>query len=158
MCPLEDGMRYSKYIPKPEYNGSHTPSKPNIHSEGEGVTFTSKTSLISIEIAPSITPIIEYISVPNKAITNVNRLIVTIVGSDGSNLGTLKSELNSTIVSGFPITPLPENTTLLITFNTKDGTFPRNVTISVLACYHPSVSPTATSSNAKSIASSESDE
>ncbi len=45
-------------------------------------------------------------------------------------------------VTQFLLVPLPENSTITITFQTNDGNPPQNVTISVIACYTPSSATT----------------
>lgn len=138
-CPLKEGMGQPLYLSEPEFNGSHRPSIPNINPGGEGVTFTSTVSVIAISIAPSIRPIIEYVSIANPKITNVNRLFVSVIGPDGFSLQSLKSPAGKTVVTGFSSTPLPENTTLLISFQTVGGVAPANITLSVIACFEPLV-------------------
>lgn len=130
------------YLDKPGFNGAHIPTYPNINPGGEGVTFTTNTAEITIELAPFIKPIIEYVSIADTTITNVNRLYVTIIGSDGSYIQTLESPVGSTVVTGFPDTPLPANSILLITFKTQDEKPPHSVTISIIACFHPELTTT----------------
>ena len=42
--------------------------------------------------------------------------------------------------------PLPENSTVTVTFHTRDGQPPENVTISIIACYTPSSGTTVVTS------------
>ena len=150
VCPLQDGMGQPQYISTPGFNGAHVPSTPNINPGAEGVTFLSKTSTIIIDLAPSITPIVEYVSIANTTITNVKRVFVTILDSKGSTIEKLSSPEDSTVVTGFPTSPLPANSTLLITFATNDSQPPYNVTISIIACFHPEMSVTTVSTTAGS--------
>ncbi|CAF2003035.1 unnamed protein product [Rotaria magnacalcarata] len=145
ICTLEEGMDKPQYLLEPVLNGAHSPRSPNISPNGEGVTFTSQTAEIEIELAPFIAPIIEYLSIANTTITNVNRLYITIIASNGSTIRTLDSSVGSTVVTGFPDTPLPVNSTLLITFDTNDQKPPSAVTLSILACFHPELSTTVIS-------------
>jgi hypothetical protein len=134
---LEEGMNQPQYLSTPEFNGAHVPTTPNINPGGEGVTFTSKTASIAIEFAPSITPIVEYLSIADKTITNVNQISVTIIGSNGATIEILNSPVGNTVLTGFPDTPLPASSTLFITFQTSDQAPPQNVTLSIIACFHP---------------------
>lgn len=126
------------YLSAPEYNGAHIPSTPNINPGGEGVTFLTQTAIISISLGPSITPIVEYVSIANTTITNVNQIFVIILASDGTPIGNpLQSPIDNPVVTGFPTEPLPVNSTLLITFATPDKSLPYNITLSIIACFHP---------------------
>jgi hypothetical protein len=145
ICPLTEGMGQPQYLSTPELNGEHTPAKPNINPNGEGVTFNSTTCSISIELAPSITPIIEYLSIANVNITNVNQVYVTILASNGKIIKTINSPIGSTVVTGFPDTALSTKSTLVISFKTSDGKPPYNVTLSIIACFHPELSTTVVS-------------
>ncbi|CAF4582630.1 unnamed protein product, partial [Rotaria sp. Silwood1] len=144
ICPLEEGMGEPQYLLTPEINGVHTPSSPNINPGGEGVTFMSDTAEIAIELSPSITPIVEYVSIADKNITNVYQVSVTIIASNGSVIQAIASPIDNPIVTGFPDTPLPVNSTLLITFQTSDKAPPRSVTLSIIACFHPELITRAT--------------
>ena len=138
-------MNRPQYLSKPTISGSHTPSTPNINPGGQGVTFNTDNGYISIAIAPGITPIIEYVSIANTSITNVNRVYVTIISSSVNLL--LDSTVNHTVVTGFPDTPLPVNSTLIIVFETYDGKPPHNVTLSIIACFHPELTTTSVPSS-----------
>ncbi|CAF3426792.1 unnamed protein product [Rotaria socialis] len=137
ICTLQEGMDKPQYLLEPVLNGAHFPRSPNISPNGEGVTFTSQTAEIAIELAPFITPIIEYLSIANTTITNVDQLYVTIIASSGSTIRTLNSSVGNTVVTGFPDIPLPVGSTLLITFGTNDQKPPSAVTLSIQACFHP---------------------
>ena len=81
ICALEEGMGNSQYLDAPEINGQHFPSTPNINPGGEGVTFVTNIHVIEIAIAAGLTPIIEYISIANSRVSNVNQLNVTFITS-----------------------------------------------------------------------------
>lgn len=145
LCPLEEGMGKPQYLSEPDINGEHTSIWPDINPGGAGVTFTSATAIIAIDLASSITPIIEYVSIANKTITNVNQLFVTVIASDGSIIQTIDSPVDNTVVTGFPDSPLPLNSTLLIMFETSDHKPPHHVTLSIIACFHPELATTVPS-------------
>ncbi|CAF2802982.1 unnamed protein product [Rotaria sp. Silwood2] len=145
ICPLEEGMGQPQYLSTPVINGAHVPSLPNINPGGEGVTFTSETAEIAIELSPSISPIIEYVSIADKTITNVNQISVTIIAFNGSIIQAIHSPIDHTVVTGFPDTPLPAGSTLLIKFQTTDQGPPSSVTLSIIACFHPEIITRATS-------------
>lgn len=149
-CKLEEGMNQPQYLSIPEVNGEHTPATPNINPSGEGVTFTSDNASIAIDFAPSVTPIIEYVSIANQAITNVKRITATVIVSDNSGDITLSSPVDNTVVTGFPTSPLPANSTLFITFETSNKKPPYGVTISVIACFYLGPTSTSTYSTTKS--------
>jgi hypothetical protein len=130
-------MNQPQYLSTPVINGEHTPITPNINPGGEGVTFTSDNASIAIDFAPSITPIIEYVSIADQAITNVNQITVTVIASDNSGDITLSSHFGNTVVTGFPTKPLPVSSTLFITFGTSNKKPPYGVTISIIACFYP---------------------
>jgi len=139
-------MNQPLYLSTPEFNGAHIPSTPNINPGGEGVTFTSGTASIAISLAASITPIVEYVSIANQTITNVIQISVTTIASNGSIIGKpLYSPVANTVVTGFPNTPLPINSTLLVTFLTSNFKPPYNVTLSIIACFHPELTTTIVS-------------
>src|SRR5690606_17782429 len=56
------------------------------------------------------------------------------------------SPSDTNTVTKFPVEPLPENSTIIITFKTDDNNPPENVTISVIACYTPSTATTIVTS------------
>ena len=128
-------MSRPQYFSTIEINGAHIPTTPNLSHGGEGVTFKSKNVSIEIEFASSIIPTIEYVSIADNKITNINQLFITIIDFGGSIIGTFNSPVNNTVVTGFPDTPLPKRSTLLISFLTRDQAPPRNVTLSIIACY-----------------------
>jgi hypothetical protein len=138
-------MNGTLYLSTPVFNGAYFPSNPNINPGGEGVTFISTNASIAIDLGLSITPIVESVSIANKIITNVNQLHVIIIASNGSVIQTLNSSVGNTVVTGFPITPLPANSTLLITFETLGGNPPHSITLSIIACFHPELTTTGVS-------------
>ena len=142
-CKLEEGMGQPQYLSKPEIRGEYTPATANINPGSDGVTFTSDNASIAIDFALSIAPIVESVSIANQAITNVNRVTVTVIVSDNSSHITISSPIGSTVVTGFPTSPLPAGSTLFITFETSNQKPPYGVTLSVVACYYPV--PTGTS-------------
>ena len=130
-------MDKSQQLTTSVINGEHTPKTPNINPGGEGVSFSSTQASIAIDIVSLIPPIIEYVSIANKTITNVVRLIVSVITPDGLSDMTLSSPDGDTTVVGFPTKPLPANSTLFITFETLNGKAPFGITLSVLGCFHP---------------------
>lgn len=153
VCDLEEGMGNPAYFYTPEFNGVSNPHPANVFPGGVGVTFTSTTNMISIEVKPSNHPIIEYVSIADPTITNVNKITVSILRPDGSNLLTVSSLPGSLNVTGFPNTPLQPGSTIILTFETADGRPAQNVTISILGCFHPekvTKSTTSTTSAPKS--------
>ena len=146
-CQLEEGMSQPQYLSKPEINGEHTPAVANINPGGDGVTFTSDNASIAIDFAPSITPIIQYVSIANQAITNVNQITVTVIVSDNSGDITISSPIGNPVVTGFPTSPLPAGSTLFITFGTSNKKPPYGVTLSVIACFYPAPTGTSTTGN-----------
>ena len=138
-------MDKAQYLSRPNINGKHIPEKPDINPRGEGVNFTSTQALITIDIQPSIAPIIESVSIANKAITNVLKLIVSLITPDGSGDMTLSSPVGDPSVIGFPAEPLPPYSTLFIIFETIDGKAPYGITLSIIGCYHPEKKATSTS-------------
>lgn len=146
-CELEEGMNEPQYLSTPIINGEHTPKRPNINPGGDGVSFSSTQASIAIDIAPSITPIIEYVSIANKEITNVVRLTVAVITPDGPSDITLSSPKGDTTVVGFPTKPLPANSTLFITFETVDGKAPFGITLSIVGCFHPELTTTGASTS-----------
>ncbi len=145
ICPLQEGMGQPQYLSQPVLNGLYEPTIPNINPGGEGVTFLDNNASIEIEFNPSITPIVEYVSIANPSITNVNQVSVTIIASNGSIIETLNSLVGNNFVSGFPLTPLPASSTLYITFQTSDQAPPQNVTISIIACFNAELITTGVS-------------
>lgn len=110
-----------------------------------GVNFTAINPTIIIPFAPGITPIIASISVPNTN-TNVNAIIVLITAPDSTVLVNQVSPIGTNKVVQFPVEALPENSIVVITFQTKDGKPPQNVTISIMACYTPPLDTTSVTS------------
>ena len=146
ICELKEGMGKPQYLNEPDINGQHSPSTPNINPGGEGVTFQNNIHSIEIAIAAGLTPIIEYVSIANSSISNVNRINVTIITSSPPYTQTFTSYPGETVVTGFPTIPLPSPSSLLINFETSDDKPPRYVTISIIACFHPELPTTAVAS------------
>ena len=131
------------------FTGSPTSYSPSDLSPGPGqpgINFTTSGASITITFAPGVTPIVTQISVPNTN-TNVNqtRVVIrapnkTVIVDDVSPQGTPNT------VTQFPLTPLPENSTVTITFTTNNNQPPQNVTISIIACYTPANATTVVTS------------
>lgn len=138
-------MGQPQYVLNPVFNGLYEPITPNINPGGKGVTFLSNGGSIEIEFNPLITPIVEYVSIANKTITNVNQLSVIIIALNGSVISTLDSPVGVTVITGFPIIPLPAGSTLYFTFQTSNQMPPQNVTLSIIACFHPELTTTGVS-------------
>ena len=117
----------------------------SILDQHPGVTFTQPNASVIIRFAPGITPIIVEVSVPNTN-TNVKQITVIITAPNGTIIGQPVSSSGTNNVTQLPLTPLPENSTLTITFETNDNHPPANVTISVIACYTPSTATTIVTS------------
>ncbi|CAF5137094.1 unnamed protein product, partial [Rotaria sp. Silwood1] len=92
------------------------------------------------------TPIVVSVSVPNKN-TNVDKITVIIKEPSGTILVNQVSPTGTNKVDTFPITPLPEKSTMTVTFGTQNGQPPENVTLSIIACYTPSTATTIVTSS-----------
>ena len=120
------------------------PLPQDLRPQGAGVDFSTTTGSVTVPFAPGVTPIVTQVTVPPTN-TNVNAITVTIKSPTGTVLvGPITSPSGNT-VTNFPVTPLPENSTLTVTFKTSDGQAPQNVTLSVIACYTPSTAATVVS-------------
>ena len=106
-----------------------------------GVDFTSTNASVIIPFLPGVTPIVVSVSVPNTD-TNVNRITVIVTAPNGTVVVNEVSPNGTNKVTNFPVTPLPENSTVTIIFYTNDNSPPQNVTVSVIACYTPSTATT----------------
>jgi hypothetical protein len=136
------GMDNSQYINNVTFTGAPSSTSPSQITPGSsGVSFTQLNSSVTIPFPPQITPIVTEVSVPNSN-TNVNQITVVITTPNGTVIVQQTSPSNTNIVDKFPLQPLPENSTLTITFQTDNGQPPQNVTISVIACYTPSTATT----------------
>ncbi|CAF3552428.1 unnamed protein product, partial [Rotaria sordida] len=147
ICPLKEGMDSPQYINNPIIIGASSLTSPSeINPGSDGVDFKEKNSSVIIPFAPGITPILASIAVPNKN-TNVNNITVTITEASGKILVKQVSPGNTNKVDTFPITPLPENSKITVTFGTNNNQAPENVTISVIACYTPTTATTIVTSS-----------
>ena len=145
ICPLTEGMNNPQYINNVTIIGAVDGTEPSDLNPGQpGVDFTSQNPSISISFPSDITPIIVNVSVPNTN-TNVVEIIVTITAPDGTVLFNQTSPPGTNSVTGFPVEPLPEGSTLIVIPVTVDGSAPENVTLSVIACYTPSTAATVVS-------------
>ncbi|CAF4076418.1 unnamed protein product, partial [Rotaria sp. Silwood1] len=79
--------------------------------------------------------------------TNVDKITVIIKEPSGTILVNQVSPTGTNIVDTFPITPLPEKSTMTVTFGTHNGQPPENVTLSIIACYTPSTATTIVTSS-----------
>ena len=142
ICPLTEGMNNPQYIDTVTIIGAVDGTEPSDLNPGQpGVDFTSSNASITISFPSDVTPIIVNVSVPNTN-TNVVEIIVIITAPDGTVLFNQTSPSDTNTVTGFPVEPLPEGSTLTVIPVTADGSAPENVTLSVLACYTPSTAIT----------------
>jgi hypothetical protein len=116
-----------------------------INPGSSGVNFTQLNSSVIIPFPPQISPIVTEVSIPNTN-TNVIQITVVITTPNGTVIVKQTSSSDTNTVDEFPLQPLPENSTLTITFQTDNGQPPQNVTISVIACYTPSTATTIVTS------------
>jgi hypothetical protein len=135
-------MGNSQYINNVTFTGAPLPTSPSqINPGSSGVNFTQLSSSVIIPFPPQITPIVTEVSIPDTN-TNVNQITVVITAPNGTVIVKQISPSDTNTVDNFPLQPLPENSTLTITFQTDNGQPPQNVTISVIACYTPSTATT----------------
>ena len=135
-------MNNPQYINNVTINGAPDNTNPSDLNPGSsGVDFTSTDASITISFPSDITPILVSVSVPNTN-TNVVEIIVVITAPDGTVLFNQTSPPGTNSVTGFPVEPLPEGSTLTVIPVTADGSAPQNVTLSVIACYTPSTATT----------------
>jgi len=140
------GMSNSQFINTATINGAQPSTLPSQLNPGSsGVDFIQTNGSITIPFVPSVTPIVAEVSVPNTD-TNVNQIRVVITAPNGTTIVDQVSPLVTNQVKTFPLEPLPENSTITITFETNNGNPPENVTISVIACYTPSTATTIVTS------------
>ncbi len=139
-------MNNSQSLSGATLTGAPTGTSPsNLNPGSPGVTFNQPNASITIPFAPGITPILVEVSIPNTN-TNVNQTHVIITAPNGTIIANQVSPPGSNVVTGFPVTPLPANSTVTITFQTNNGQPPANVTISEIACYTPSSTTTIVTS------------
>jgi hypothetical protein len=136
------GMTSPQYISNATIIGAPSGTSPSDLNPGSsGVNFNQPNASVTISFTPGTTPIVTQVSVPNTN-TNVNETTVVITAPNGTVIVNAFSPLDTNSVTQFPLLPLPENSTLTITFQTNNGSPPQNVTISVIACYTPSSATT----------------
>ena len=139
-------MTNPQYITDVKLTGAPPGTKTSDLTPGSpGVTFEEQNPTVTIPFPPGITPIVVDISVPNTD-TNVQQIRVVITASDGTVTVDQVSPVGRNKVTDLPKTPLPENSTVTITFVTNNNQPPENVTISVIACYAPSTAMTVVTS------------
>jgi hypothetical protein len=149
-------MGNAQYIPDATLNGATPGSLPSDLNPGRpGVDFiTTQDASIILPLPSGLTPIVVEVSVPNTD-TNVIQITVTIKSPDGTVIFTGDSPNdNSNKVTGFPLEPLPEGSTITVTFTTSDGNPPENVTLSVIACYSPATATTIVTTGTPTVTSS----
>ena len=140
------GMTNPQYITDVKLTGAPPGTKPSDLTPGSpGVTFNEPNPTVTIPFPPGITPIVVDISGPTTN-TNVKEIRVVITAPDGTVIVDLVSPPGTNKVTDLPKTPLPENSTVTITFVTNNNQPPENVTISVIACYTPSTAFTIVTS------------
>jgi hypothetical protein len=137
-------MGNAQYITDATLTGQSPTSSPADLNPGQpGVDFISTTGSVVLPFPPGITPILVEVSLPTTTTTNVIQIIVVVTASDGTILFTGQSPNdNSNTVTGFPVTPLPEGSTITVTFVTGNNQPAENVTLSVIACYTPTTAAT----------------
>ena len=139
-------MTNPQYITDVKLTGAPPGTKTSDLTPGSpGVTFEEQNPTVTIPFPSGITPIVVDISVPNTD-TNVKEIRVVITAPDGTVIADLVSRTGTNKVTDLPKTPLPENSTVTITFVTNNNQPPENVTISVIACYAPSTAVTIVTS------------
>jgi uncharacterized membrane protein len=136
------GMSSPQYISDATIIGALPGTSPSDLNPGSsGVNFNQPNASVTISFTPGTTPIVVEVSVPNTN-TNVNQTTVVITAPNGTVIVNAVSPPGTNSVTQFPLLPLPENSTITITFQTNNGSPPQNVTISVIACYTPSSATT----------------
>ena len=137
-------MSNPQYISDVTLVGAPTGTSPSDLNPGSpGVDFNNVNAAVTIPFTPGTTPILAQVSVPNTN-TNVDQITVIVTAPNGTQIVNLVSQPGTNTVTQFPVTPLPEGSTVTVTFHTNDGNPPQNVTISVIACYTPSSTTTIT--------------
>jgi len=135
-------MTSPQYINNATIIGAPPGTSPSDLNPGSsGVNFNQPNASVIIPFTPGTTPIVVQVSVPNIN-TNVNQITVVITAPNGTVIVNAFSPSGTNAVTQFPLAPLPENSTITITFQTNNGSPPQNVTISVIACYTPSSATT----------------
>ena len=137
-------MSNPQYINNVTITGAPPGTSPTDLNPGSpGVDFNDVNGAVIIPFTPDTTPIVTQVSVPNTN-TNVDQITVVITAPNGTQIVNVVSPPGTNSVTQFPVTPLPEGSTITVTFHTNDGNPPENVTISVIACYTPSTATTIT--------------
>ena len=137
-------MDKPQYINNVTFTGvsSPPPTPSDINPGSPGVDFITSNPSIIIPLQPGIKPILAEVSVPNTN-TNVNQITVIVTSPNGR---VIVNETSTTTipntVNQFPVTPFPEDSTITIIVRTPNNEAPQNVTISVIACYTPSITTT----------------
>ena len=140
------GMSSPQYINNVTLVGAQPGSSPtDLNPGSQGVDFNDVNASVIIPFTPGTTPILTEVSIPNTN-TNVDQITVVITAPNGTVIVNEISPPGTNTVTQFPLTPLPEGSTITITFQTNDNNPPENVTISVIACYTPSTATTITTS------------
>jgi hypothetical protein len=135
-------MNMPQYIKNATFVGAPADTKPSdLNANSGGVTFTSTNASVTIPFADGITPIVVSVSVLGNT-TNVNSIRVIITTPDGTVLVNETSPTGTNTVTPSYLQALPENSTVTIIFQTSDGQPPRDVTVSIYACYTPSTATT----------------
>ncbi|CAF5011980.1 unnamed protein product, partial [Rotaria sp. Silwood1] len=147
ICPLTEGMNNPQYINDLTIIGAPSSASPSdINPDSPGVDFNEINPSVIVPFQPGITPIVVSVSVPNEN-TNVDKITVIIKEPSGTILVNEVSPTGTNKVDTFPITPLPEKSTMTVTFGTHNGQPPENVTLSIIACYTPSTATTIVTSS-----------
>ena len=142
-------MTESQRIREPVFTGAvGSPTGDDLTPGKDGVDFTpTAPASIAVKFAPGETPIVTQVTVPPQN-TNVIAITVEIISPDGTTVVKRITSTSGNTVTGFPVEPLPEGTTIKVTFETSDGQPPQNVTLSVIACFKPSTAATIVSTGA----------
>lgn len=136
------GMGSSQKIPNATFTGQPDSTLTADLVPGQaGINFHEPNGTITFPFGPGVTPIVTSVSVP-KGNTNVDKITVTIKAADGTTLFEGTSTPGTNNVTGFPVTPLPEGSTVTVTLYTPDNKAAVYVTLSVIACYSPSTTTT----------------
>ena len=139
-------MTNPQYISNATFIGAPpSTSSSQLNPGSPGVNFTITNPSVIIPFAPDVTPIVVSVSVPNTN-TNVDQITVVITAPNATVLVNETSPTGTNIVDQFPPEPLPENSTVTVTYYTRDDQPPENVTMSIIACYTPSAGTTVVTS------------
>ena len=140
-------MNNPQYLNNPIIIGAPASTSPSqINPGSPGVNFNDTNAAVIIPFAPGITPILVDVSVPNNN-TNVKQITVTVTAPSGVVLFSEVSPPGTNKVDKFPTTPLPESSTVTITFQAANEQIPQAVTISITGCYTPATATTVVTSS-----------